>query len=145
MEPANASEDGALGNGLVRVKVDLHTGRMVQMVASALGRPDGSEVLADGVRPVLVHDASDTWSHGVDRYAGDEEEGHLLTVRVVETGPVRATVRSVWSFGGGRTTVAQEVSLYEGDSSVEVCLDVDWHEAHRVLKFVVPAGAGPGR
>ena len=61
--------------------------------------PDGTELLAGGVRPVIVVDDSDTWSHGVDRYAGDEEEGQLLSVRVVETGPVRATVRSAWSFG----------------------------------------------
>ena len=120
VEPANASEDGGLGNGLVRVEVDLHTGRHGADGGERPGPARRSEVLADGVRPVLVLDASDTWSHGVDRYAGDEEEGHLLTVRVVETGPVRATVRSVWSFGGGRTTVAQEVSLYEGESSVEV-------------------------
>ena len=114
------------------------TGRLVRMVPGGAGLPGGAEVLAGAVRPVLVVDASDTWSHGVDRYAGDEEEGRLLSVDVVETGPVRATVRSVWSFGGGRTTVAQEVSLYEGETSVEVRLDVDWHETHRVLKLVVP-------
>ena len=47
-------------------------------------------------------------------------------------------MRSVWSFGTGRTTVAQEVSLSEGEASVEVRLDVDWHETHRVLKLAVP-------
>ena len=137
-EPATATEDGILANGLVRVEVDMATGRLVQIVPGASGLPGGAEVLAGAVRPVLVVDASDTWSHGVDRYAGDEEEGRLVATAVVEAGPVRTTARSVWSFGGGRTTVAQEVSLYEGETSVEVRLDVDWHEAHRVLKLVVP-------
>ena len=72
-------EDGILANGLVRVEVDMATGRLVQMVAGALGLPGGAEVLAGAVRPVLVVDASDTWSHGVDRYAGDEEEGRLVS------------------------------------------------------------------
>ena len=141
-EPVTATEDGMLANGLIRASVDMDTGRLDQLVTSGSDLPDATQLLAGAVRPVVVVDDSDTWSHGVDRYSGDEEEGHLLSVDVVETGPVRATVRSVWSFGGGRTTVAQEVSLYEGEASVEVRLDVDWHEAHRVLKFVVPVALG---
>ncbi len=137
-EPATAREDGVLTNGPIRASVDLVTGGLVEVMARGADLPDQVELLAGGVRPVVVVDESDTWSHGVDRYSGEEEEGRLLSVGVIETGPVRATVRSVWSFGAGRTTVAQEVSLYEGGTSVEVRLDVDWHEAHRVLKLVVP-------
>ncbi len=140
--PVTATEDGSLANAFVQAGVDLSTGRLVHLEANGVDLPDGTELLAGGVRPVIVVDDSDTWSHGVDRYAGDEEEGHLLSVRVVERGPVRATVRSTWSFGKGRTTVAQEVSLYEGETSVDVGLDVDWHEAHRVLKLVVPVALG---
>jgi len=141
-EPATATEDGVLANGLLRARVDTATGRLVGLAATGADLPDGTELLAGAVRPVLVVDESDTWSHGVDRYAGDEEEGRLLSVEVVETGPVRASVRSVWSFGSGRTTVAQVVSLSEGDPSVEVRLDVEWHETHRVLKLAVPVALG---
>ena len=104
--------------------------------ASAL--PAGTHLLAGGVRPIVVGDESDTWSHGVARYGGDEDSGRLLSVGVVESGPVRATVRSVWSFGERGTTVTQDVSVYEGRCLVEVELDVEWHEASRVLKLVVP-------
>jgi len=142
VEPATATGDGTLDNGFLRVNVDMDTGRMVHLVADGIDLPRGTGLLAGGVRPVVVDDDSDTWSHGVDRYAGDEEEGHLLSVRVVESGPVRATVRSTWSFGAGRTTVVQDVRLSEGETSVEVSLDVDWHEVHRVLKLVVPVALG---
>jgi alpha-mannosidase len=135
---AAAADDAVLTNGLVRLRVDRGTGALVSVRAVGGDLAPGTEVLRGGVRPVLVVDDSDTWSHGIDRYDGATEEGRLRSVDLVEAGPVRATVRSVWSFGNGRTTVAQDVSLYEGRFGAEVSLDIDWHEAHRVLKLVVP-------
>ncbi len=137
-ERAGVDEGAVLGNGLLRLAVDRRTGALASMVTTGGDLAAGTELLRGGVRPVVVVDDSDTWSHGVDRYAGAEEAGRLLSVDVVEEGPVRATMRSVWSFGEGRTTVAQHVSLYAGRRLAEVSLEVDWHEAHRVLKLVVP-------
>ncbi len=142
--PATATADGVLANGLVRVRVDMATGRLTEFVTTGGEPADDSAVLAGGVRPVVIDDASDTWSHGVSRYEGPEDEGAPVSVAVTEHGPVRVTVRSVWSFGEAGTTVAQEISLYEGETFVEVRLDVDWHESHRVLKLVVPTAlSGP--
>ena len=118
--------------------MDRDTGALASAVSTDGDVAPGTELLAGGVRPVLVSDDSDTWSHGIARYDGPEEAGRLLSVEAVERGPVRATVRSVWSFGDGRTTVAQDVSLLAGSGGAEVRLDVDWHEEHRVLKLVVP-------
>lgn len=129
-----------LANGLLRIRVDRATGRLTSAATTGGGGglEGGTELLAGGVRPVALDDATDTWSHGLDRYGGDEEEGRLLSLQVAEPGPVRATVRSVWSLGPGATTVRQEVSLYEGEPFVEIRLDVDWHERQRVLKLVIP-------
>ncbi len=137
-EPAGVDGGGVLANGLLRLAVDSHTGALASMVTTGGDLEVGTELLRGGVRPVVVADDSDTWSHGVDRYAGAEEAGRLLSVAVVEEGPVRATVRSVWSFGEGPTTVAQDVSLYAGRGVAEVSLEVDWHESHKVLKLAVP-------
>jgi len=142
IEPARAGDDGVLSNGLLQVSVDTTTGEVAGAVTTGGALPVGTELLGGGVRPIVIADDSDTWSHGLDRYAGDEEPGWLVSVGIVEAGPVRATVRSVWSFGGGRTTVTQDVSLYEGRCLAEVRLGVDWHEAHRVLKLVVPVALG---
>ena len=138
VEPARAGEDGVLRNGLLELRVDTTTGALADAVATGSALPAGTHLLAGGVRPIVVGDESDTWSHGVARYGGDEDSGRLLSVGVVESGPVRATVRSVWSFGERGTTVTQDVSVYEGRCLVEVELDVEWHEASRVLKLVVP-------
>ncbi len=138
-DPAEADEDAVLTNGLLRLRVDRDSGALASAVITGGDLAPGTELLRGGVQPVVVTDDSDTWSHGVDRYGGTEEAGRLLSVDVLEAGPVRATVRSVWSFGEGGTTVTQDVSLYEGRCLAEVSLDVDWHEARRVLKLVVPA------
>ncbi len=137
-DAADAGDDAVLTNGRLRLQVDQETGALASAMCFGGDIAPGTELLGGGVRPVLVPDDSDTWSHGVARYDGPEESGRLLSVVVGERGPVRATVRSVWSFGDGRTTVAQEVSLTAGRGDVEVRLDVDWHEEHRVLKLVVP-------
>ncbi len=137
-DAATAGDDAVLTNGRLRLQVDRETGALASAVSIGGDIAPGTELLAGGIRPVLVPDDSDTWSHDVARYDGPEEAGRLLSVDVIERGPVRATVRSVWSFGDGRTTVAQEVSLLAGHAGAQVCLDVDWHERHRVLKLVVP-------
>ena len=133
---------GCSATASCRCSVDTTTGELAGAVTTGAALPVGTELLGGGVRPIVIADDSDTWSHGLDRYAGDEEPGWLISVGIVEAGPVRATVRSVWSFGGGRTTVTQDVSLYEGRCLAEVRLGVDWHEAHRVLKLVVPVALG---
>ena len=120
VEPARAGEDGVLRNGLLELRVDTTTGALAGACTTGGAVAGGDELLAGGVRPIVVADDSDTWSHGVARYAGDEDAGRLLSVGVVEGGPVRATVRSVWSFGERRTTVTQDVSLYEGRCLAEV-------------------------
>ena len=137
-DAAHAGDDAVLTNGRLSLRVDRATGALSSAVTTGGDMMPGTELLAGGVRPVLVPDDSDTWSHGVACYDGPEEAGRLLSVEVVERGPVRATVRSVWSFGDGRTTVAQDVSLLAGRGDAQLDLDVDWHEQHRVLKLVVP-------
>ena len=137
-EPARAEGDGVLANGHLRVQVDTGTGELAHARVTGGGLPAGTELLCGVVRPAAIVDDSDTWSHGLDRYSGAEEPLRLVSVETVEEGPVRATVRSIWSLGDGRTTVALDVSLYEDQPFVEVRLDVDWHERQRVLKLVVP-------
>ncbi len=139
-EAVRVEEDGTLANGLLRVHIDPDTGRLARVTTTGdgAGLAADSDLLAGEIRPVAVDDDSDTWSHGIARYDGAAEEGRLLSFEVTERGPVRATVRSTWSFGDGPTTASQEVSLYEGEPFVEVRLAVEWHERHRVLKLVVP-------
>ena len=134
---ADSPAGATLTNRLLRVVIDRRTGALVSLVAVSEAEKSGSELIANGgVLPVVIDDVSDTWSHGTARYEGEEQSGDLVEVAVVEDGPVRSTVRSIWSLG--RSTIVQETSLYQDRSFVELRLTVDWHESHRVLKVVVP-------
>jgi alpha-mannosidase len=123
----------ALRNRDLRVGIDTATGALVSIVDAVARR----EYLGPGgVYPVVIDDRSDTWSHGVDRYDGHEQPGRLLDLRVVETGPVRATV--MIELAWGTSLVAQEVSVYADRPFVELRYRVDWHATERILKLVIP-------
>jgi alpha-mannosidase len=134
---AEAPGGTTLTNGLLRVVIDPRSGALASLVVASEEEEQEWELIADGgVLPVVVDDASDTWSHGTARYEGDERSGDLVGVAVVEDGPVRTTVRSTWSLE--HSTVVQEVSLYQGRPFVEVRITAEWHESARVMKVVVP-------
>jgi alpha-mannosidase len=136
---ADPSGGVALTNGLLRVVVDPRSGALTSLVVPSEDEDaEEWELIADGgVRPVVIEDASDTWSHGTARYEGDERSGTLVgSVSVVEDGPVRCTTRTTWSFD--RSSVVQEVSLYQGCPFVELRITVDWHESSTIMKVVVP-------
>jgi alpha-mannosidase len=64
------------------------------------------------------------------------------SVKVVEEGPVRATIRVVrhWQ----QSTFVQDISLYAGLDRVDVQNEFDWHESHILLKAAFPLSAsGP--
>jgi alpha-mannosidase len=135
---AEAPGGTTLTNGLLRVVIDPRSGALASLMVTGQGEGQERELIGDGgVLPVVVEDASDTWSHGTARYEGDERSGDLTGVAVVEDGPVRATVRSTWSLGHS-TTVVQEVSLYQDRPFVELRITAEWHESARVMKVVVP-------
>ena len=125
-----------LANGLLRVLIDPRSGALTSLVAASNGDQDWESIADGGVRPVVIEDASDTWSHGTARYEGDERSGELTGVAVVEDGPVRSTVRSTWAFEHSR--VVHEVSLYQGRPFVELRITAEWHESARIMKLVVP-------
>ena len=134
---AEAPGGPSVTNGLLRVVIDPVSGALASLVVTSKDEEQEWELIAEGgVLPVVVEDASDTWSHGTARYEGDELSGDLIGVAVVEDGPVRSTVRSTWSLE--HSTVIQEVSLYQDRPFVELRITAEWHESARVMKLVVP-------
>ncbi len=93
---------------------------------------------------VVLGDPSDTWSHGVDRFR--DEIGRFEVVgepSVVEWGPLRWTVRLEGAWGDSRAW--QEFSLSRGRRQLDVRLEVDWHEKHRMMKLAVPTRVREGK
>jgi alpha-mannosidase len=131
-----ATEAGRLENDDLVVEVD----RAAGVVTGITSKPDGRQWLAaEGLRPVVLADPSDTWSHFVVRYSEPERECSLAGLQWVETGPVRtvARLRYVWD----RSTIWMDLILYRGLAELEVKLRVDWHQRHQLVKLIVPVAA----
>jgi alpha-mannosidase len=89
----------------------------------------------------LVVDETDTWSHGVDRYAGRiVGRATWSAPRRVDDGPLM----TAWRVDGriSRSRVALEVRRYAGEPCIELRLHVMWLETHRVLRLEWPQPRG---
>jgi alpha-mannosidase len=93
----------------------------------------GSE---NGCRAVVIDDPSDTWSHDIITY--DKEIGNFgnATSKVIENGPLRATIRVITTYGNSTLTI--DWTLYSGSRNLEAKVTLDWHEHLKMLKFSFP-------
>lgn len=124
----------SLENGLVALELDPATGCLIALRDKRTG---ASLLTGPGAALVVLHDPSDTWSHGVAAFR--DEIGRFQPIappEVIESGPVRAAIRikSHW----GDSTAEQTFYLYDGLARIDVCLVVDWHERHKMLKLAFP-------
>jgi alpha-mannosidase len=91
---------------------------------------------AGGARGVVIDDHSDTWSHDVRAYTQEIGAFGSASFRVLENGPVRATVRVRTSYGASLMTT--DWALYAGARTVGASVSLDWHEHQKILKFSFP-------
>ena len=90
----------------------------------------------------LLDDRSDTWSHDIDRYAGESVEAASFDApSVIDNGPLMASVLQVGRVGG--SSLGAEYRVYADAAFVELRLRVHWAEQFKVLKltFELPAAA----
>ena len=117
-------------------------------------RGAGSLAFRQGRLPLprleLLADPSDTWSHGLDRYAEGplttrpspwasgkgEEEPRWQAPLLVDTGPLMASLLQHGVIGKSRLTA--EYRVYTGEPFVELRLRVHWIERHKLLKLIWP-------
>jgi alpha-mannosidase len=81
----------------------------------------------------VEYDAWDVeaWTRGLGVPVGGVE-----SVRVVESGPLLATLEVVRRFG--RSTVTQRTTVRVHDRRVDMEFDIDWHEDEQLLSLMVP-------
>jgi len=99
----------------------------------------GAEVFrgnAGGAHGVVIDDHSDTWSHDVVSYTKEIGAFGSASFRVLENGPVRATVRVRTSYGDSKMTT--DWTLYAGAHTLGMDVSLDWHEHQKILKFSFP-------
>ena len=113
-----------LGHDLLTAAVDAASGSVV----SLLYRPTGRELVAAGeslgALQMDLEDGGNAWEVG--RIRGTRLLQQPVSVRVVERGPVRASVEATFSYG--TSTFVQTISLVAGRPWVDFRLDADWQE-----------------
>jgi alpha-mannosidase len=89
-----------------------------------------------GARAVVFKDENDTWAH--DFVAYTEELGAFKqdSIKLIESGPLRARMRVHSVYGGSSLTT--DWILYAGSRNVEARVALDWHEHMKMLKFSFP-------
>ena len=114
------------------IKVDISTSGTIGIVDKETGRQlfVGGET---GGRAVVIDDKSDTWSHDVVSFSDEIGAFGNASIKVLENGPLRATARTVSSYGVSTLTI--DWMLYAGTRNLEARVTLDWHERHKMLKF----------
>lgn len=127
------ASDTTLENANLRATFDPQTG----WLSSLYDKRHGVEALAGPAAvPVALRDESDTWSHNVFSFRDEAGRFTAESVRLIERGPVRATVRVVSRYGGSR--LLQDFSLAADGDMLTVAATVDWRERRRALKLRFP-------
>ncbi|MFA5865476.1 MAG: alpha-mannosidase [Phycisphaerae bacterium] len=137
--PVVKADEKILENDCLRVKFNAEG-----CLTSVFDKSADREVLADGESAnqfILFEDkpvVDDAWD--VDIFFNDkplERSGEILSVEVVETGPVRSVVRTKRRIS--RSVIRQDVILSAGSKRLDFETTVDWgDEEHVLLKVAFP-------
>jgi alpha-mannosidase len=106
---------------------------------SIVDKDAGAEVFrggGGGARAIVLDDPSDTWSHDVRAYTKEVGAFADARFRVLENGPLRATIRVRTSYGA--SSLQADWMLYGGARTLEARVLLDWHEHRKILKFSFP-------
>jgi alpha-mannosidase len=99
---------------------------------------DGVDLLTEsGLKLIVQHDNSDTWSHGIDRFQEAVIGGFQVTnVFTEEEGPVRAAIRIEGSFD--KSKFALWARIYANSPILELRLWLDWRQKLQITKLIIP-------
>lgn len=131
---AGSKEGIILENEIYRIEFELYSG----YISSFMDKRTGEELLSDrGAVPVVIDEYyHDAWSHGKNFFTDEIARFSDAEVSVMESGPVRATVKVVNRYN--QSTLTQYFSLEKGCERLKVRAVVDWHEKHKMLKLAWP-------
>jgi alpha-mannosidase len=130
-----------LENAFLRVQVDARNGCILHLVDKGSGfdsiAPGGCgnqlQTFTDNPKKY------DAWNIDADALATMKPITEADSVQLVESGPLRATIRVKRHCGS--STFIQDIILYDGIDRVEIANDIDWHETHVLLKAAFPLAA----
>ena len=133
-----------LENAVLRVTVDPKTGCITSLYdknskfESIAPNGCGNELIAFKDTPRDY----DAWNIDADFEQHFTKLDMADSVEVIETGPLRATIRVVRRWQASK--FVQDISIYAGLNRVDVGNEIDWHETHVLLKAAFPLAASSG-
>ncbi|MBQ8551709.1 MAG: alpha-mannosidase [Clostridia bacterium] len=129
----SACIDSPIENSRLRLRFDTSTGELASIYDKAANR----ELLTDACSTLLIDETScDTWAHGVTEFRDTADICSEGTVKLIENGPVRTTVRCVQKLAD--SIITRDYSLVADSDVITVRTTVDFREKHRMLKFSLP-------
>ena len=133
---APVPESFVLQNEHLTAAVDPASGWLSSLVSAETG----IDLLAgvSSAHAVVLHDDTDTWSHGIRSYRDVAGTFAVQRIDRTEHGPVRQAVRVISRFGSSR--LIEEIRLDAGSQHLEVAVTLDWREQCTALKLRVPTG-----
>ena len=135
-----AAEGLSLSNSLVELDVDKETGWLRRLYDKQLAADLLDE---NGLRLRVYKDRQPKeypWREPAwNLYLSNPTDlGKPESVELIEAGPLRATIRSVYRLGDSE--IAVDVSLTAGRRRAEITLSADWHEKFRTVRLVAGLG-----
>jgi alpha-mannosidase len=118
-----------LENAWWRIDFDPNTGE----IARLRDKKRKVAVLEKGNILAAMVDASDTWSHGCDEFRVEAGRLGNASLEVLESGPVRATVRIVSRYNN--SLADQQVTIYHDHDAIDCVFRINWQERYTMLKL----------
>ena len=123
--------ENSLENSKVKIVFDKNTGAVSSYILKSNNRDYAKGLLGEAV--VCDDSANDTWGHGVFDYNVDIGSFADGTLELVESGPVRATVKSVVRYGN--SVLKRYYSLYDNSEKLAVRTVLDFDEQYKSVKL----------
>jgi alpha-mannosidase len=117
---------------------DAATGQLTRLYDRAADR----EVLAAGCRGNVLHLfedkplAHEAWDIDIFYQEKSHELRQLVELRLVEAGPLRASIRFVWQHGASE--LRQLLTVYAHSRRIDFRTEADWYEHQQLLKVAFP-------
>ncbi len=135
---SDLGETVIIENDVLRVSVSKSTGNLVSIYSKQLG----VEALSgEGNKYALFRDRGGAWNIEKGYRSSPVPCGPPLQVKVVEEGPVRATVEIVGRLGN--SSYLKRVSLYAALPGVYMDHIIAWRDADSILKVCFPLSIDP--
>lgn len=127
------ASETCLENDDILLEMDAQTGAIKRLLDK---KNNINFITHGGAKAAVLNDPGDTWAHGVFDWHEVIGEFELSQIELIETGPVKATIRVVSNFNA--SSVIQDFTLTENSKQIEVAVLVNWQEQLKMLKLQFP-------